>query len=114
MLGGVVHWVGVDCVEKPDEIVVVNGGDENADRVVEEFQGRQGIDVRLIKTVNKNLAASRNIGLKECTGDIIAMTDDDAEVDQDWVTQLKRAHAEHPEAGGVGGAVLGADSRHDF
>jgi GT2 family glycosyltransferase len=38
------------------------------------------------------------------------MTDDDAEVFPDWVTQMKKIHAEHPEAGGVGGAVLGADS----
>ena len=38
------------------------------------------------------------------------MTDDDAEVFPDWVTQMKKIHAEHPEAGGVGGAVIGADS----
>jgi GT2 family glycosyltransferase len=48
--------------------------------------------------------------LPHCTGDIIAMTDDDAEVFPDWVTQMKRAHAEHPEAGAVGGPVIGADA----
>ena len=101
--------------EKPDEIVVVNGGDERADEVVESSRQeaggrRQGIEIKLIKTVNKNLAASRNVGLPHCTGDIIAMTDDDAEVFPDWVTQMKRLHAEHPEAGVIGGAVVGADS----
>jgi GT2 family glycosyltransferase len=45
-----------------------------------------------------------------CTGDIVAMTDDDAEVFPDWVAGMKRAHAEHPEAGAVGGPVLGARS----
>jgi glycosyltransferase involved in cell wall biosynthesis len=42
--------------------------------------------------VTKNLAASRNVGLPHYTGDIVAMTDDDAEVFPDWVAQMKRAH----------------------
>jgi GT2 family glycosyltransferase len=106
--------------EKPDQIVIVNGGDERADQVVESSRqkakgsSQQEIEIKLIKTVNKNLAASRNVGLPECTGDIIAMTDDDAEVYPDWITQIKRIHAEHPEAGCVGGAVIGANSGGDF
>lgn len=134
--------------EKPDQIVVVNGGDERADEVVKtiangelrmanvianakeksevssergqsEFEIRNptairhSVDIKLIKTVNKNLAASRNVGLPHCTGDIIAMTDDDAEVFPDWVTEMKRLHAEHQEAGVIGGPVIGANS-HSF
>ncbi len=96
--------------EKPDEVVVVNGGDGRADEVMQKYSSTPGIQVKLIKTVNKNLATSRNIGLAHCTGEIVAMTDDDAEVFPDWVTRMKEAHAAHPEAGGVGGAVLGAHS----
>jgi glycosyltransferase involved in cell wall biosynthesis len=71
--------------EKPDEIVIINGGDGRADEVVNASrQGaegrRQEISFKLVKTVNKNLAASRNVGLPLCQGDIVAMTDDDAEV----------------------------------
>jgi len=98
-----------EAEEKPDQVVVVNGGDERADEVVRSYIGVPGVQVKLVKTVNKNLAASRNVGLPHCTGDIIAMTDDDALVCPDWVTQMKRAHAEHPEAGTVGGPVLGAN-----
>lgn len=92
--------------EKPDQIVVVNGGDDKADAVVERFKD-SGIQIDLVRTVNKNLAASRNVGLPHCWGDIVAMTDDDAEVFPDWVTQMKRAHADHLEAGAVGGRVIG-------
>lgn len=92
--------------EKPDEVVVVNGGDERTDALVSNLQSP--VPIHLIKTVNKNLAASRNVGLPHWSGDIIAMTDDDAEVYPDWVTQMKRVHAEHPEAGAVGGMVIGA------
>lgn len=95
--------------EQPDKIVIVNGGDERADRVVESFRDC-GVPIELVKTVNKNLAASRNVGLPHCTGDIVAMTDDDAEVFPDWVTQMKRVHREHPEAGAVGGQVIGTES----
>lgn len=103
-------------IEKPTQVVVVNGGDERSDQVVIAHQARcpDSIRLQLVKTVNKNLAASRNIGLPHCTGDIVAMTDDDAEVFPDWITQLRRIHAEHPEAGAVGGAVLGTDSSTRF
>ena len=97
-------------LEKPDQIVIVNGGDERADQVVHNYSGKSSILIDLVKTANINLATSRNIGLPHCTGEIVAMTDDDAEVFPDWVTQMKKVHAKHPEAGGVGGAVIGADS----
>ncbi|HEY6119856.1 MAG TPA: glycosyltransferase [Pyrinomonadaceae bacterium] len=99
--------------EKPDEIVIVNGGDRRADRIVEnrlQTADCTKIQVKLITTVNKNLAASRNIGLPHCDGDIIATTDDDAEVFPDWVTLMKQAHQEHPEAGAIGGLVLGTNT----
>jgi GT2 family glycosyltransferase len=96
--------------EKPDQVVIVNGGDERSDSIVQRYMDKTYVTVKLVKTVNKNLAASRNVGLPYCTGDIVAWTDDDAKVFPDWVTQMKRVHVEHPEAGGVGGAVLGADS----
>ena len=99
--------------EKPDEIVIVNGGDGRADSVVEDrlqTTDCRKIQVKLVKTVNKNVAASRNIGLRHCLGDIIATTDDDAEVCPDWVTLMKRAHEEHPEAGAIGGLVMGKNT----
>lgn len=86
--------------------MIVNGGDERTDDVVESMRPKaraRDIQIELVKTVNKNLAASRNVGLSYCKGDIIAMTDDDAEVFPDWITHLKRLHDEHPEAGAIGG-----------
>lgn len=97
--------------EKPDQIVVVNGGDERTDRLVESVMtaNQSKVEIILIKTVNKNAAANRNVGLPHCHGDVIAMTDDDAEVFPNWVTLMKRAHKEHPEAGAVGGPVIGTN-----
>jgi GT2 family glycosyltransferase len=99
-----------DTLEKPDQIVVVNGGDERANKVVKKYIREASLEIKLIKTVNVNLATSRNIGLAQCTCNIVAMTDDDAEVFPDWVMQMKRVHREQANAGAVGGAVIGADS----
>jgi GT2 family glycosyltransferase len=98
------------CTEKPDEVVVVNGGDERTDQVVAEFQGQSSVEVRLVKTVNRNLATSRNVGLRHCRGEIVAMTDDDAEVFPDWVSRMKEVHREQPGAGAVGGLVIGSNT----
>ncbi len=99
-----------NIAEKPDEVIVVNGGNDREDHIVENY----GNYIHLIKTININLATSRNIGLKHCTGEIVAMTDDDAEVHPDWITQIKHVHAEYPNAGAIGGAVIGADDRNSF
>ena len=100
--------------EKPDEIIIINGGTDEATQVVNRFNDKHGIQLKLISTENINLATSRNIGLAACTGDIVAMTDDDAEVFPDWISQIKRLHSEHPEAGGIGGSVIGAQSADNF
>ncbi len=97
-------------VEKPDEVIIVNGGSDLADQVVRNYSAESKFDIKLIKTENKNLASSRNVGIPHCKGEIIAFTDDDGEVFPDWVSRLKRAHVEHPEAGAVGGAVIGTQN----
>lgn len=101
-------------IEKPDEIIVVNAGDEQADMVVNEFKNRHNIQIHLVKTTNRGPAANRNIGLPLCKGDIVAITDDDAQVNPDWVMHMKRLHAENPDIGAVGGRVVGIDSHESF
>jgi GT2 family glycosyltransferase len=91
---------------------VVNGGGHEADEVVKSFiENKHNVEVILVNTINKNLATSRNIGLDYFEGDILAMTDDDAQVFHDWVTQIKKQHQQHPEAGGIGGPVFGDNDK---
>jgi len=103
-----------EAIELPDEIVVVNAGDEQADQVFSDFVNRNGITLHLVKTINRGPGANRNVGLPVCTGDIVAITDDDAEVGPDWVHQMRRTHLEHQEAGAVGGSVSGINSQRSF
>jgi len=108
LLAGALRSVIEKTEEKPEQVVVVNGGDERADKVVESYMGRHGVDVCLVNTLNRNLATSRNIGLRQCRGEIVAMTDDDAEVSPDWIARIREAHARYARAGAIGGRVFGA------
>ena len=90
LLRKALHAIIKETVEEPDQVVIVNGGDKRTDQVVQAFVDTPGVEVKLVKTANKNLAASRNVGLAHCTGDIIAMTDDDAQVFPDWVSPMIR------------------------
>ncbi len=93
------------CQPPPDEIVVVNGGGAASSAIVAARQPAFPA-LKLLHTANINLATSRNIGFTACTGEIIALTDDDARVCPDWVAAIRAAFATYPEAGAVGGPVF--------
>ena len=62
----------------PNEIIIVNGGGENdCQKTLEKWQ-KEFSSLKIIQTKNKNLAASRNVGIAHCSGDLILQTDDDA------------------------------------
>ncbi len=94
--------------EKATEIVVVNGGGENDCSETLDLWSTKHKSVKVIKTANINLAYSRNIGLRNCTGDLILMTDDDARPFPDWVSKMKSNHEKYPKAGVIGGEVIDA------
>ena len=99
--------------ERPDEIAVVVGGeDEETELILRKWHDHYDA-LKWKKIKNIVLANSRNVGLTLCTSDIIAITDDDARVFPDWITQIKRSHEKHPEAGAIGGMVLAVDD-HRF
>jgi GT2 family glycosyltransferase len=97
------------CNPPPDELVLVNGGDERAAEVARAW-ARGPVSLRLLSTANRSLAASRNVGLPHCMGEIVALTDDDAEVLPDWVAAQRGAFERYAGVGAVGGPVLGRHS----
>jgi GT2 family glycosyltransferase len=96
--------------EVPDQVVIVDGEEGKAEDVVSGWRERS-FNIILCPVRNINLAVARNVGLSFCTGDIIALTDDDVEVGPGWVKQIKELHANHPEAGAIGGRVIAKGNR---
>ena len=75
----------LDDLHYPDfEVIVVDDGSTDATRAIAAAHAK----VRVISIENGGLAAARNVGLSQATGEIVAYTDADVIVDHDWLTYL--------------------------
>ena len=108
LIDGTLESIIIDQTQKPDEIVVVNGGGMNNCQSTLEKWKRIFPTLKIIETKNINLAASRNIGLPHCSGDLILQTDDDARPFPDWIEKIVVYHKRYPKAGVIGGNVIDA------
>lgn len=66
------------------EVIVVNDGSTDGTLEICERYSY----IKLISQPNKGLSVARNVGLEAATGEIIAYTDSDCDVDPDWLTYL--------------------------
>jgi glycosyltransferase involved in cell wall biosynthesis len=91
------------------EIVDQSDGDELCDAVREALADSR---VRHFRTSTKGLGAARNAGIARASTELIAMTDDDCEVREDWLRQLVAALVADERVGVVfGNVVAGAHDR---
>ena len=111
LISGTLQSIINNQIRKPDEIIIVNGGGEKDCKEVLDEWKKVFTPLKIINTKNKNLASSRNIGLKQCHGDIIIQTDDDARPFPDWIEKIVKAHLEYPNCGAIGGRVIDASKR---
>ena len=90
----------------PFELVVVaQGGDPGwAQRDLAEFLGDARL--RIIYDDGRGVARSRNIALKQSSGEIVVYTDDDCLVGENWVEAHARIYREHPDVMMVFGKVV--------
>jgi glycosyltransferase involved in cell wall biosynthesis len=62
----------------PDEVVVIDDGStDNTAHCVEEFKRQSSLNIILERQANKGLAATRNVGVRRSSGDLIAFIDAD-------------------------------------
>ncbi len=100
-----------------DLLVVDNGSPEDGveqlmREVAADVLGDAGdahVSVRVVVEPRPGLSRARNTGVHHARGDFIAFTDDDAEVDPEWLTQLWQALASAAGAGCATGLVLPAE-----
>ncbi|HEX8325133.1 MAG TPA: glycosyltransferase [Tepidisphaeraceae bacterium] len=86
-------------------VVAVRDDDDVTHAHLEQLERSQSVPGGFQKvTVGKvPLTASMNAGLAVTTGDLVALTDDDAEPRADWLERCAATLAAHPDVGGVGG-----------
>jgi glycogen(starch) synthase len=87
----------------PDfEVIVVNGpSTDGTEAVLNEF----ATDIRIGFCPERNVSASRNVGIKLAQGEILAFTDDDAIPDSKWIDSLMLPYRD-PTIAGVGGSIF--------
>ncbi|MFP3557178.1 glycosyltransferase [Paraburkholderia sp. SIMBA_049] len=87
-----------------DEVVVVARSDDEATLAClknPEVVGGLPLNVALSQVPGQ--VAALNCGLDAATGDVIAITDDDAAPRPDWVRRIETAFSADPRLGGLGG-----------
>jgi glycosyltransferase involved in cell wall biosynthesis len=95
----------------PKEVVVVDDSDEDGPReliekVRDHFLSR-GISMKYLRVDenNRSISASRNIGAKNSSGDIVCFLDDDVILDKDFIKQNLEVYTTCTEAKGVQGYI---------
>ena len=89
------------------EIVLVdNSSVDDTPQRLAQWQAGQAFPVHLVHEPNPGLARARNTGLARCTGRIIAMTDDDCVLHQDYFAAVCAAFDRTSGPAIIGGRIL--------
>ncbi len=86
-------------------ILVDDGSTDRTPEIAADFR-----DVKYIRIDHAGLSAARNRGAEEARGEILAYTDDDCQVDEDWLTYLALAF-ERERTGMAGGPNIPPPAR---
>jgi glycosyltransferase involved in cell wall biosynthesis len=85
-------------------VLVIDGNEEVHEMAVEDFGDEESVRIHC-NDENRGISYSRTKGAELATGDIVAMIDDDAAAEPDWIETLVRTY-EETDAVAVGGQVL--------
>lgn len=93
----------------PAEVIVADGGstDDTVALIRKHFP-----QTTVIHNPQKHAGGGRNIGIRKAVGDVIAFTDGDCVVAEDWIEQIEKAFRDDPTLDGVGGKVMTAKPRN--
>lgn len=93
------------CQSNPNfEVVVVDGPSTDGTKA---YLARHGNGIKVFENPHCNLSASRNIGIANAAGDIVAFIDDDSIPFDTWVDSVLRAYNERPlTVAALGGPVF--------
>lgn len=90
---------------RPEEILVVARDDDKVSRDCVDRRGDQPVQLVSIHVDHgrPGFVAALNAGIKASTGEIVCLTDDDAEPHPDWISRILATFESSPSIGAVGG-----------
>lgn len=91
----------------PDfELIIIDQSDADDTRQAIAPMLASHPNLRYIHTTRVGLSAAYNTAIAHTTGEIIAFTDDDCVAPNDWLSQVERSFAQHPDAALLYGQVM--------
>lgn len=87
-------------------IVVDNNSSDQTKKVVDQMAEDSAVPLKYIFEGHLGLSRSRNAGIAQSRGDILAFIDDDATADPGWLRAIASTYSNHPDANCVGGKVV--------
>ena len=91
----------------PAEVLIVDDGSLEPRDALAPLIGA-GIRARYFnKSATPGLTRSRNLGIRESTGEVVMFLDDDVIIEPRYLEAIARVYERHPDAAGVGGRLLG-------
>lgn len=86
-------------------LVIDNNSSDSTRRVVDDFSDSHD-EIRYIFQPTPGLSFSRNIGIKESNGAVVAFVDDDIYFDSQWLVNLYDVFSKNQDIVGLGGRVI--------
>jgi GT2 family glycosyltransferase len=96
-------------LNKPFEVVVVDNGsvDDSCEMVEHEFSRAAAFRLKLIRNpTNRGYCAANNQGFRASESEFIALLNNDAEADAQWLSALTRAFDDRPDVGMAASKIL--------
>ena len=87
-------------------ILVDNNSTDNTKQIVLDFINKSQHEVIYCFEKSQGLSYARNAGIKLAKGSIVAFTDDDVLIENNWLTNMFDAFNSHEEPWCVGGKIL--------
>jgi glycosyltransferase involved in cell wall biosynthesis len=104
-IGGAIEKIFAGTVQPFEVIVVDQSQNDLTFNALSDFI--QSGKVLYLKDEGSGASRSRNIGWKKASGEIIAFTDDDAQVDRQWLESIQLTFAQtHLKIGVLGGKII--------
>ncbi len=91
--------------DKYEVLVVDDGSSDGTEEMINEMMALHQ-NMRYIKTGNQGPAASRNVGINNAKGDIVAFIDDDCLADRDWLKEIVNSFKANKDAVGIEGKTI--------
>ena len=85
----------------PDEVLVVYTSTDNTKNVILSFKKR--LPIKYFEEKQVGIPYARNRGIKEASGTLLLMLDDDCVADKFWVERMVEAHRKYPKAWAIQG-----------